>query len=37
MAANNRAPSMANSTLLTGPQGVDSSRLTLGRPTLLGG
>lgn len=27
----------AGSTLLTGPQGVDPSRLTLGRNTLLGG
>jgi hypothetical protein len=37
MASANRAPSMANSTLLTGPQGVATSQLTLGRPTLLGG
>lgn len=36
MASNKRAEG-AGSTMLTGPQGVDSSSLTLGKSTLLGG
>lgn len=34
--AANKAPGGAGSTMLTGPGGVDTSKLTLGRNTLLG-
>ena len=34
--AGNQAPGGVGSTMLTGPGGVDTSKLTLGRNTLLG-
>lgn len=34
--ASNQAPGGVGSTMLTGPGGVDTSKLTLGRNTLLG-
>lgn len=35
--AGNKSPGGVGTTMLTGPGGVDTSKLTLGRNTLLGG